>query len=322
MINKILFFTLSNFGDVILTLPVLDVLRENYPDAKITVIVGPRALEIFKDNPHIHNLIVYDKYARLREKTRLFFDLAKQGFDLVVDLRNTLFGALLPAQFRTSPFLSMPKGLRHIKERNLYRLIKALGKNRVLPEPKKRLLYLQDKDENYISLLLKKNRISESDNIIIVAPAAGGKTRRWGKEKFIQLCDKLAEDYSVILIGRKEDKMLTRNIQAGSGGKVMDFAGMTNLAQLSCLLKKARLVVVSDTGILHLASYLDVGVVGIFGPSDEEKYGPWSKKSRMVSASIPCRPCRQPECRFKTIECMQKISVGEVLYSIDDLLKS
>ncbi|MFH1338598.1 MAG: hypothetical protein ABIH40_01975, partial [Candidatus Omnitrophota bacterium] len=65
MINKVLFFTLSNFGDVILTLPVLDILRQKYPEAEITVMVGPRPCEIFKDNPYVHNLIIYDKYAQL-----------------------------------------------------------------------------------------------------------------------------------------------------------------------------------------------------------------------------------------------------------------
>ena len=126
MINKILFFTLSNFGDVILTLPVLDVLRAKYPQASITVMVGPHASEIFRDNPHIHNLIIYNKYAKFREKIQLFFQLKKECFDLVVDLRNTLFGALLPAGFRTSPFMHIPSYIRHMRERNLYRLSNAL----------------------------------------------------------------------------------------------------------------------------------------------------------------------------------------------------
>ena len=120
MVNKILFITLSNFGDVILTLPVLDALRANYPDARITVMIGPRPSEIFKNNPYIDKLIIYNKYAKFREKARLFFALEKERFDVVVDLRNTLFGALLPARFRTSPFLFVPSGIRHMKERNLY----------------------------------------------------------------------------------------------------------------------------------------------------------------------------------------------------------
>ena len=99
MVNKILFITLSNIGDVILTLPVLDYLREEFPHSDITVMVGPRPKEVFENNPNIDRLIVYDKHLRLNEKIRLFNELKKENFDMVVDLRNTLYGALLPARY-------------------------------------------------------------------------------------------------------------------------------------------------------------------------------------------------------------------------------
>ena len=321
MIKKILFITLSNFGDVILTLPVLDTLRTNYPDASITVMVGPRASEIFKSNPYIHNLIIYNKYARLREKTQLFFQLKKERFDIVIDLRNTLFGALLPARFRTSPFLYMPSRLRHMKERNLYRLRHALRYKRPLAGIKRKSIQISQADEKYIDALLQKNSIADSNKIIIVSPATGGRTRRWKKEKFTQLCSSLAKHYSVILIGRKSDQALTQYIQANCAGKVFDFAGLTNLAQLSFLLKRTSLVVVCDTGILHLASYLDIPIVGMFGPSDEQRYGPWSSRCKVITAAVPCRPCRNPDCKFKTVECMREISVNKVLDSISRLVK-
>ena len=343
MINKILFITLSNFGDVILTLPVLDVLRTDYPHALITVMVGPRPSEIFKDNPYIHNLIIYNKYAPLREKIQLFFRLKKERYDLVVDLRNTLYGALLPAQFRTSPFLHMPLGIQHMKERNLYRLRKALRQKgpRKAIKTREKLLYIRPEDENYINALLQGNGISSKDKIIIVNPAAGGRTRRWEKAKFIQLCQRLSFSNAVILIGRKDDKTLTqyihnnckdpiRNTKAAEAegkiskrvGKIFDFAGLTNLAQLTSLLKESSLVVSCDTGILQLASYLNIPTIGLFGPSDERRYGPWSSKSKVITAGVSCRPCKEPDCRFKTIECMREISVNKVLDSIDALLKS
>ena len=321
MVNKILFFTLSNFGDVILTLPVLDVLRANYPAAQITVMVGPRASGVFKDNPYIYKLIIYDKYAPLREKIRLFFQLKKERFDLVIDLRNTLFGALLPARFRTSPFLYIPSHIRHMKERNLYRLRMALGQKRPWSAVKENILYIKPEDKNYINNLLQKNGITQKDTIVI-NPSAGGKTRRWEKEKYLQICQRLAIDYSVVLIGRKADKPLTEYIQANCKEKIFDFAGLTNLSQLSFLLKRSSLVVSCDTGILQLASYLDTPIVAIFGPSDEHIYGPWSSKFRVVTAALPCRACRKPDCKFNTVECMRKVTVDQVLDSIDGLLKS
>jgi lipopolysaccharide heptosyltransferase II len=322
MIEKVLFFTLSNFGDVILTLPALDALRAEYPQALITVMVGPRAAGVFENNPYINELIIYDKYAPVKEKIKLFFKLKKEHFDLVVDLRNTLYGALLPARFKTSPFLRMPASIQHMKQHNLYKLRMALRQNGLWQAIKEKVLYISPEDKDYISALLKNNGITPKDRMIIVSPATGGKTRRWPRENFIQLCQRLASDYPVILIGRKQDKALTGYIKdKTSSEKVFDFAGLTNLAQLAVILKQASLVVVCDTGILQLASYLDIPIVGLFGPSDEHRYGPWSSRFKVVSVQTPCRPCTEPDCRFKTNECMQKISVDMVLDSIDELLK-
>ena len=118
-INKILFMTLSNIGDVILTLPVLDSLRANYPKAKITVMCGVRPASIFKDNPFIDRLIIYDKHCGFNEKIGLFNTLRKEDFDLIVDLRNSFLSRILPAQYKTSPFLTLPRQISHMRHRHL-----------------------------------------------------------------------------------------------------------------------------------------------------------------------------------------------------------
>src|SRR3989338_4204318 len=101
---KILFITLSNIGDVILTLPVLDRIRQIYPEADITVMAGKRPKEIFENNPNIKRVIVYNRRVSLKEKINLFMELKKERFDIVIDLRNSFFGCLLPARYKTSTF--------------------------------------------------------------------------------------------------------------------------------------------------------------------------------------------------------------------------
>ncbi|MFA7293892.1 MAG: glycosyltransferase family 9 protein, partial [Candidatus Omnitrophota bacterium] len=94
---KILFITLSNIGDCILSLPVLDALHNEYPDALISCLVPERPKEIFSNNPAVDKVIIFDKHARLVGKIKLFFSLSRERFDIVVDLRNSFFGAFLPA---------------------------------------------------------------------------------------------------------------------------------------------------------------------------------------------------------------------------------
>jgi len=319
-VNKILFITLSNMGDVILTLPVLDSLRGNFPQSKITVMVGPRPKEVFVGNPNIDRLIIYDKYVNFRKKVRLFQQLSKEKFDIVVDLRNTLYGALLPSRYRTSPFLLLPRELRHMKERNLYRLKMVLKKKGFLETAAEKVFYINPQDRVYVDSLLQKNGITGTDKIILVSPGTGGDTRRWESDKFTKLCDKLSRNYRVILIGSKVHQPITQQIRQNCAHSIIDFTGLTNLGQLAYLLTRSALMITGDTGTLQLASYMDTAIVALFGPSDEKRYGPWSSKYRIVTKQIFCRPCKQAKCRFGTLECMRLIEVGDVFKAVESVL--
>ena len=320
-VSKILFITLSSIGDVILSLPVLDRLRDNFPQAKITVMVGPRAKEIFENNPYIHKLLIYDKYSPLRQKVKLLFMLKKEHFNLVVDLRNTLYGALLPVRFRTSPFLHIPSHIRHMKERNLYRLYHALKiRTPTVYTTTNKSLFISQQDKNYINHLLEENNINPTDKIVIIAAIARGATKRWEKEKFVSLSGELSRDYRVILVGTESDKPVTQYISNHCAGKIFDFAGLTKITQLAYLMQRSSLIVGCDTGAPHLASYLDVSVLVLFGGGDEKKYGPWSRICAIVKKDIFCRPCEKAQCRFGTLKCMQLIKVEDVLRQVRRLL--
>jgi len=320
-IKKILFITPSNVGDVFLTLPAVDCLKENFPQSRMTVMAGPLAREIFEGNPFIHKFIVYDKRAPLSEQIRLFFALKKEGFDLVVDLRNTLFGALLPVRFRTSPFLRVPHLIKHKKEQYLHRTQKAMGmKNMPVNAVTGKCLFINQHDIDYVNGLLEKNNIKQDDKIIIIAPAAGGANRRWEKEKFAQVAERLGRDYKVILAGRESDKPIARHICGSCKTKVFDFSGLTTLKQLAYLVQKASLVIVCDTGVLQLASYLDVPILALFGASDEKKFGPWSHKKVIISRELFCRRCEEAQCRFGSVDCMRLIKVDDVLRRVENIL--
>jgi len=324
MVNKILFMTLSNIGDVVLTLPVLDALKQNFPESKITVIVGPRSREIFENNPNIDKLIIYDKHSSLKEKIKLFNELKKENFDIVVDLRNSLFGALLPARYRTSPFLVIPKITRHMKDKHLYKIQNPKSKiqiNSKFQIPKKSL-YIRPHDEEHIKKILKENNIKEEDKIVVIAAGARSHIKRWAKEKFVELISPLIKELGVkiVLAGDKDDTPINKYITEYVPYPLIDLSGKTGITELACLLKKARLVITNDSAVLHLASYLNMSIVAIFGPTDELRYGPWSDSCAVVKKEIFCRPCQKAQCRFGTLECMQLIKVEDVLRQVRNIL--
>jgi len=312
----------------------LDALRDNFPQAKITVMVGPRPKEIFHGNPHIDRLIIYDKHFRLKEKIKLFSELKKEYFDMVVDLRNSFLGALLPAKYKTSPFLIVPKQIKHMKDRHLYRLPEVTRGYQRLPEvASKRSLWISQQDEECIKKILRENNIKEEDKIIIVSPGARSHIKRWAQDKFVELISSLVKEFGmnpapacrsgvkVVLVGDKGDVPITKYIVQHSSYPIVDLSAKTNIVQLACLLKKSKLVITNDSATLHLASYLSIPIAAIFGPTNEIKYGPWSGIYSIVKKDIFCRPCEKAQCKFGTLKCMQLIKTEDVLKQVKNILE-
>jgi len=318
-INKILFMTLSNIGDVILTLPVLDSLRANYPKAEITVVSGVRPAPIFKDNPYIHKFIIYDKHSGLKEKLELFNQLRKEKFDLIVDLRNSFLSRLLRSRHKTSPFLIIPSHIKHMRDRHLYQIknLKLKTQNLI---PKS--LYIDPKDEEFINSILKDSGINKEDLLIVLAPGARSDTKRWPKENFAQLADKLIKNLKakIVLVGDNEDASINKYIAEKLDSKVLDLSKKTTLGSLAFLLKKSKLLITNDSAILHLGSYFNLSIIAIFGITNDEKYGPWSDNSIIVKKDIFCRPCEKAQCRWGSLECIKSIKVDDVLIQINNLL--
>lgn len=321
--NKILFITLTNIGDAILTLPVVDELRAYLPQAEITVLTGPRPSELFEDNPYIKKVIIYDKHSFLSRKLGLLRMLDNEKFDVVVDLRNSLFGLFLRATYKTSAFLRIPASVKHMRQRHLYK-IRDIGK--VLGLVKTDLLHrsLAQYQTDAISIdnILKENRISPDEKIIIIAAGARSSTKRWPKEKFVELIEALDKEYEArfILIGDQGDASINQYIAGKSKVPVVDLSAKTTLKQAAVLLKRSAILITNDSANLHLASYLGTPVVAIFGPTDDLKYGPWSGNCRVVKKEIFCRPCRKAHCRYATLECLKRVSPEEVLRQVKGVL--
>lgn len=318
-VKKILFITLSNLGDVILSLPSLDGLRECFPEAEVYCMVGPRVKDVFANNPAISKLIVYDKHAGWGKKLRLFFSLRAEHFDVVIDLRNSFYGILLPAQYKTSPLLRIPASILHMKDRNLYRLRKTLKRD-TMAEPKTQSLYIPQEDKLYVESLLKECSISENDTVVLVNPATASEPKRWAPEQFGSLCAKLPADYKIILIGAAQYRGLTEIVGRYRSHNVFDLTGRTTLIHLAYLLKKVSLMVTCDTGTMHLASYCNTPTVALFGPTDEIRYGPWSQRKAVIKKDMACRPCLKAQCRHTHVDCIKSIEVQDVLRGIQRVL--
>ncbi|HDZ77014.1 MAG TPA: glycosyltransferase family 9 protein [Candidatus Omnitrophica bacterium] len=305
---KILFITLSNIGDCILTLPVLDALIDKYPDAALDVLSGPRVKEIFINNSFIKKSIVYNKQSSLREKLGLVLQLYKEGYDLIIDLKHTMLPFLLRARLGTRLF-NPPKNILHARKRNFARLKNDLGLDAKFTE------------KHFFNK--SKTALDDFGKYVVVAAGARGILKRWNKEEFAKLSKWIIDDYglNIVLVGDNDDKVITDSIASAIGKGVFNLAGKTDLAGLSDIIRGSSLIISCDSASLHLASYLNRPIIAVFTATDPKKYGPWSDENIVVCADIDCAPCEKAECERGSFECINSITADAVYRIVKKILK-
>ncbi|MEK6732933.1 MAG: glycosyltransferase family 9 protein, partial [Candidatus Omnitrophota bacterium] len=249
-VNKILFITLSNIGDVILTLPVLAALRDNFKDAKIDVIVGPRPKQIFEKDPRVNRVFVYDKHAKLKDKIKFIKRLRKEKYSLAIDMKASLLPlligakntALLPIQLRRLETSSRRSWIGP-KHKRLVHLEKLRPFGITYTEQKN--IYIDDEARKKIEKVLKDNGVGDKDILIGVSPSSRSHLKQWKKEGFIQVIKKLLENpgYKIILIGDMNEAKLSKEIEKEvTSHGLIDLTGRTNLNELFALIEKFSLL--------------------------------------------------------------------------------
>lgn len=314
-IEKILVIGLSNIGDIILTTPVIETLKNISPKIRLDILVGPKGKEVLGKDNKIRNLIIYNKKSSLKEKISLVRNLRSEKYDLVIDLRHTLIPLLLKPKNLSFIFRISPKKKIHMCERHL-RIIEKMGlpKGSLINTP---IVYFDKQDEEYIENLLRKEiGTDEEDILVVISPGARSSTKCWRKENFIEMAKILQNELlraKIILVGSKDDFNLAEDIRKEIKKDIYNFAGKTTIPQLVFLLKKAKVLITNDSAVLHCGSVANIPTISIFGPTDPLKYGPLAKNSVVLRRLLPCVPCEKAQCRYGHRKCLELVRPWEVV---------
>lgn len=327
-IKKILYITLSNLGDAVMALPAFDFLRRACPSAKITVVAAPRSKCIFENHPDVDMLIVFDKHAPVKDKIDLFFKLRRERFDCVVDLKDTLFRWGVRAPYKNPARIQFPSWVEHDSARHLYKAAAAL---RGFPVAEDEFLalnsrrnpsFITKKDADRVTDLLALGRIGPREEFVLIVPGARSAIKKWHKKGYVDVIREIRRRYGlkVVLAGDRLDEVLVGEIAQEAEEEVVNAAGKTGFGELASLVRRARLVIGSDSGVLQIASYLDRPIVGIYGPTDHRRYGPWSRRGIAVRKNVLCAPCSQARCS-RDHACIQTITPYDVMLAVRLMLE-
>ncbi len=324
-------------GDVILTLPLVQVLKQSFPSAGIDIVVTPQAATLLQNHPALRGVFEFDKRGKdsgIGGLMRKVSQIREGKYDLAVvphrSLRSALLVRLGKIPFRIGFHTSAGKILfnevvryeksLHEVERNL-RLLRPLGIEATGAEYPE--LYPADDDRRAVDDLLGLAGIKDRTKLIAVAPGTVWNTKRWLKERFVELSRKLLEaGWGVALIGGGSDVSLCDGIVHDvASSRVFSTAGKLTLLQSADLIRRCRVLVCNDSAPMHLAVAVRTPVVAVFGATVPEfGFAPYGKYDAVVETKgLACRPCSihgGDKCPISTFECMVKISADEVLSAV------
>jgi ADP-heptose:LPS heptosyltransferase len=323
-VRRILLVSLSNLGDIILTTPVLTRLAAEYPDARIDVITGEPGKEIFREHPLVGKVIVRRHHRTLSGRIRSLLSVTGEGYDLVIDLKNSLLPFFAAPVSSPKPSLTGGKFFLKKKGFPLHKSLVHLSK----------LAYLGDKvlNERRFFLPIGEKEVKEAGKYlaggngvknIIIAPGAKSHLKRWPSRNYARTAEMLTEHFScnIMAVGTSGDTKEVRELISEAGADIKDLCGRTSLSLLGALLSQADLLITNDSAPLHVASAVDCPVVAVFGPTDEEKYGPLSSAACAVTPGRDCRPCEKALCGKGIDEgCIIDIDPRTVLRAALDII--
>jgi heptosyltransferase-2 len=341
-IRKILIRGVNWIGDAVLTLPAIREVRKAFPDAYIALLVKPLAADIFKGNPDINEIIVYeDRFNSFIGRIKLARLLRARGFDAAILLQNAFDAALITwlagipervgykRDFR-GMLLTKPVPVRmeiHGQHQVFYYLDLLIESLNIKPGDVKPQMYLEDDEIREAVTLLNSslNLTSETPLIGINPGATYGSAKRWMPERFAEVIERAIRelDCRVVLFGSGSETEIAKDITSQTlfpESTFLNLAGKTSLRRLAALISECDAFITNDSGPMHIASALRVPVVAIFGSTDSNATGPFGEGHRVVSASIECSPCLKRECPEEHLRCMTDISTNDVFSALKEIL--
>ena len=322
--RRILIVKPSSFGDIVHTLPALDALSGRWPEARIDWLVKEEWAGLLEGQPALTELLFLPR--SFAGWAPLAADLRARRYDLVIDFQG-LFRSGAATWLSRAPervgFADAREGSAWFYTRRVapaeaavlavdrtVDLLRQIGAP--VEEPIRFPLPIPAANERWADALLQVPDF-ERQNIVVIHAAARWRTKRWPAEFFARVADSLAAEGARIFLVAGRQQMAQAEAVAGlTRAPAVNLAGRCSLLDLAALLKRATLAISNDSGPMHLAAALGTPVIGLFGPTDPRRVGPYGGASVALKKQFDCAGCRRNVCAREQA-CLRAISVEDVL---------
>ena len=334
--RRFLIYRADRVGDVVLTLPVVGLIRNTFPGAEITFFLRSYTRELVAEYPGVSGVILADRNGRVRPFDDLLLDVRQGGFDAAVHVFPRpaqawlSYRAKIPVRvgtaFRWYSWLYNRWVWDHRKTGDLHeavyniRLLRKLGVS--VPDSVRPSLHVPAAYRQAALNTARRLGILENDRVVALHPGSGGSARDWDPSQFSQLSRELsAKGFRPVITGAQEERQLVEQVVAGSNGSAVAAAGAFSLMELAAFLQSCSVVVSNSTGPMHIAAAVGTPLVGLFPPiaaASARRWGPLGDRTMTFTPdAAKCPLCKGGDCQSNV--CMRQITVTEVLGAVETL---
>lgn len=331
-LHTFLIVKLSSIGDVVHALPVACALRERFPSARITWVVEDWTAPLVAGHAALDRVIVFPAMVRWPKDVRTWTrqlknavgELRSESYDVALDLQGLARSAVVTALSQSAVRLAragqregahlvsyglpLPNRPLHAVEEYLH-VAASLGASAARP---RFALPVREEARRSIASLLAAHGIAAGVKPIVINPSSAQRWKRWTPGSWATVIDALAAMGPLVLMGSESDRAAHREIARATARPAIDLTGATSLAEAVALLDRASIHVAPDTGTVHIAAALGTPVVGVYGPTDPARVGPFGQVAGVVHHRARCGTWCPAYCQ-RGRACLDAVTPAEVI---------
>lgn len=327
---KILVFLPRKLGASLFSFPALRALKTNFPAARITIATSEFLAGLLTELLPDFSILTIPEIKdikKLKSATKL---IARQEFNLAILMDDSFAAALVVYLARIPERWGYDRENRGFMLTRSVRLkftdptphltdyyLNLLKKNGLQVQESKTALSIPEESIKEARRRLDQSGISSDDNLIIIKPGSSyGLSRVWPFNHQTELIKKLSGlPAQILLVGSSASQSVCEKIASNTKGRVHNLAGSWPLENMPGLLSLGRVFIGNDGGLTHLANFMGVPVIALYGPVDPKICGPVLPPFHVFQHPSPCSPCLYKNCPYDH-RCLNEIHPDDVFKKV------
>ncbi len=323
--KRILAIRLHAMGDVIITLPYLQHLRNTLPCYVRLDFLTLSECEKIPENIHLFNKVYGIKGGRVFKKQVLFAFLLLprlflNRYDIVIDLNDAFLSRLIRRCLMAKAWSTFDKISRASAGERTRQTIESVGLGKIFADTNFKI-----KDRFETQRLLKENGWDGHSNLVVLNPAGAFETRNWPLSNYVQFAKLWLKEFpstQFLVMGIESILPKAEYFKKELGHLVINLVNKTLTAEAFVIVQQVSLVVSEDSGLMHMAWVSGIPTLALFGSTKSFWAKPLGNHTTFLSSSdLECGDCMLEICKYGDTHCLTRYSPQMVFEKAASLIQ-